>query len=184
MALLWIIKAINLLVILPSKELGEFFRVYVLTSLVLISWLKPKPSNATTLQPRELAQELQFDRYLAQASLLLDGTSDLLVALTSARSQVIFIALSCVSSFTSGAGPALHSLGAVCLHACGHSSEIGVLFGAKAVLSAVAHIFSVGLLSQNQLFLTNPPLSPSSFPLSMPRLWHISHRPFSFLRRH
>ncbi|KAF8338326.1 major facilitator superfamily domain-containing protein [Amanita rubescens] len=131
MALLWIIKAINLLVILP----------------IIISWLKPKPSTATTLQPRELAQELQFDRYLAQASLLLDGTSDLLVALTSARSQVIFIALSCISSFTSGAGPALHSLGAVCLHACGYSSEIGVLFGATAVLSAVAHIFAPYIFS-------------------------------------
>lgn len=84
----------------------------------------------------------------------MDGTSDLLVALTSSRSQVFFIALSCVSSFNSGGSPALHSLGAVCLHACGHSSEIGMLFGAKAVLSAVVHIFSVGFLNQNR-FVSN-----------------------------
>ncbi|KAK2460325.1 hypothetical protein APHAL10511_007714 [Amanita phalloides] len=127
MSLLWIMRAINLLVVLP----------------IIISYFKPKiSSSGASLTPHEIAEELRFDRHLAQFSLALDGTSDLLVALTSANSQLVFIALSCVTSFTSGGNPALHSLGAVCLHACGYSSEVGTLFGAKAVLSAVAHIIS------------------------------------------
>ncbi|KIL67629.1 hypothetical protein M378DRAFT_1022862 [Amanita muscaria Koide BX008] len=128
MSLLWIMRAVNLLVVLP----------------IVISYLKPKTSAApgAPLSPRDVAAELRFDRHLAQASILLDGTSDLLVALTSQNSQIVFIILSCLTSFTSGANPALHSLGAVCLHACGYSSEVGTLFGAKAVLVAVAHIIS------------------------------------------
>ncbi|KAF8735994.1 hypothetical protein AX14_001070 [Amanita brunnescens Koide BX004] len=131
LSLLWIMKAVNLLVLLP----------------IVISYLKPKVSTATSLQPRELVEELGFDRHLAQASLLLDGTADLLVALASGNSQIIFMALSCVTSLTSGTIPALHSLGAVCLHACGYSSEVGMLFGAKAVVSAVAHIISPSIFS-------------------------------------
>ena len=126
---------------------GLFFHFRILTSPVVISYFKPKTSTATTLQPRELVEELRFDRHIAQASLLLDGTSDLLVALASGNSQIIFIALSCVTSFTSGSNPALHSLGAVCLYACGYGSEVGTLLGAKAVLAAVAHIISVGPLN-------------------------------------
>lgn len=36
----------------------------------------------------------------------------------------------------------MHSLGAVCLHAIGRSSESGAFFGAAAVLSAIAHTIS------------------------------------------
>lgn len=129
---------------------GLLFHSYVLTSPVIISYFKPKTSTGTALQPRELVEELRFDRHLAQASLLLDGTADLLVAIASGNSETIFIALSCVTSFTSGSDPALHSLGAVCLHACGYSSEVGTLLGAKAVLSAVAHIVSVSSLNSTR----------------------------------
>lgn len=90
-----------------------------------------------------IAAELQFDKRLAQASLAVDGLADALVALTPASSQTLFIGLSCLSSFTSGGNPTLHSLGAVCLHACGYSSEVGALFGGMAVLSAIAHIINV-----------------------------------------
>ncbi|TFK40416.1 major facilitator superfamily domain-containing protein [Crucibulum laeve] len=128
MSTLWIARAFNLLVFLP----------------IIISYLKPKSTSNPGSSPNatDVAAELRFDRYLAQGSLGVDGLADALVAITSNKSQGMFVGLSCLSSFTSGGNPALHSLGAVCLHACGHSSEVGTLFGAMAVLSAIAHILS------------------------------------------
>ncbi|KAF5327010.1 hypothetical protein D9619_004881 [Psilocybe cf. subviscida] len=127
MSTLWISRAVNLLILLP----------------VLLPWLKPKPTSRTgTPNAHDIAKELNFDRHLAQISLAVDGLADSLVALLTSTSQGVFTALSCLSSFTSGGNPALHSLGAICLHACGHSSEAGALFGAMGVLSAVGHIVS------------------------------------------
>lgn len=65
------------------------------------------------------------------------------MAITPATSAIPFVVFSCLSSLTSGGNPAMHSLGAVCLHAAGRSSEVGSLFGAFAVLSAMAHTISV-----------------------------------------
>lgn len=112
---------------------------------VVISYFKPKATDpgSRTPGPRDIVAELKFDRTLAQISVGVDGLADALVAITASRSQPIFVALSCLTSFTSGGNPALHSLGAVCIHAIGFSSEVGSLFGAIAVVSAVAHIFSV-----------------------------------------
>jgi hypothetical protein len=117
-------------------------------STVVISYLKPKPTSPPGTNPnaRDITAEVNFDRYLAQVSVGVDGLADSLVALTASRSQAMFTALSCLSSFTSGGNPTLHSLGAICLHACGYSSEVGTLFGAMGVLSAVAHIISVSPL--------------------------------------
>lgn len=86
---------------------------------------------------------MRFDKRLAQYSLSVDGLADALVVLAPVSPQFSFVALSCLSSFTSGANPAMHSLGAVCLHAMGRGSEVGSLYGAMAVLSAVAHTISV-----------------------------------------
>ncbi|KAJ7285049.1 major facilitator superfamily domain-containing protein [Mycena rebaudengoi] len=125
---LWTSRAINLLVLLP----------------IVISYFKPKVSlvGSGTLSAHDIALELQFDRRLAQISLGVDGLADLLVAVSPSSSQLSFLAFSCLSSFTSGGNPALHSLGAVCLHALGHGAETGRLFGALAVLSAVSHSIS------------------------------------------
>ncbi|KAG6813398.1 hypothetical protein H0H92_011376 [Tricholoma furcatifolium] len=125
MSVLWICRAINLLVFLP----------------IIISYFKPK-SSGTTPDASHLAAELRFDQRLAQASLAVDGIADTLVALAPTSSQITYIGLSCLSSFTSGGNPSLHSLGAVCLHACGFGSEVGALFGGMAVLAAIAHIVS------------------------------------------
>jgi len=54
----------------------------------------------------------------------------------------MFVVVSCLSSFTSGGNPALHSLGAICLHALGYSDDVGAMFGAFGVLNSVAHIIS------------------------------------------
>ncbi|KAF8907370.1 major facilitator superfamily domain-containing protein [Gymnopilus junonius] len=128
MSTLWITRALNLLVFLP----------------ILLSYLKPKStsSSGSTPNAHDISAELNFDRYLAAISLAVDGFADSLVALTSHNSQPLYYALSCLSSFTSGGNPALHSLGAVCLHACGRGSEVGALFGALGVLSAIGHIVS------------------------------------------
>jgi hypothetical protein len=87
---------------------------------------------------------MSFDKRLAGWSLFIDGTADVLVAITPSASEIGFIVFSSLSSFTSGGNPAMHSLGAVCMHAAGRSSEVGSLFGAMAFLSAVAHVISVG----------------------------------------
>ncbi|CAA7267114.1 unnamed protein product [Cyclocybe aegerita] len=128
MSTLWISRAINLLLFLP----------------IVLSYLKPKSTTAPGQSPnaRDISAELNFDRYLASLSLFVDGLADSLVAITASRSQTVFYTLSCLSSFTSGGNPALHSLGAVCLHACGRGSEVGALFGALGVLSAIGHIIS------------------------------------------
>ncbi|KAJ7756488.1 major facilitator superfamily domain-containing protein [Mycena maculata] len=126
MSLLWISRAINLLILLP----------------VIVSYFKPKTAITGASSPESIALELQFDRRLAQASLSLDAFADLLVAISPASSQAPFIVFSCLSSFASGGNPALHSLGAVCIYALGHGSETGRLFGAIGVLSAISHSIS------------------------------------------
>lgn len=123
MSLLWISRAVNLLVLLP----------------LIISYFKPKPQHG---ESPSIQSELRSDKLLASTSLAVDGLSDALVVLVPSSSQFAFVALSCLSSFTSGGNPTLHSLAAVCLHASGHSSEVGSLFGAMAVLSAIAHVIS------------------------------------------
>ncbi|KAJ7678858.1 major facilitator superfamily domain-containing protein [Mycena polygramma] len=129
MSLLWISRAINLLIVLP----------------VIVNYFKPKTPITGASSPESIALELQFDKRLAQASLSVDALADLLVAISPTSSQISFIAYSCMSSFTSGGNPALHSLGAVCLHALGLSSETGRLFGAIGVLNAIAHSVSPGI---------------------------------------
>jgi hypothetical protein len=144
MSTLWITRAVNLLLFLPSRlPINEVTSFSFDTSLVLLPYLKPKPKNTGTQSAQDIAAEMNFDRYLAGISLAIDGFADSLVATVSSKSSSVFVALSCLSSFTSGGNPALHSLGAVCLHACGRDSEVGALFGAMGALSAIGHIVSV-----------------------------------------
>ncbi|KAF6754593.1 hypothetical protein DFP72DRAFT_1125319 [Ephemerocybe angulata] len=116
-----------------TAELGYYMSILWITRA--FNLLNPNLPTAPGSSPNahDVAAELKFDRYLAQISVGLDGLADSLVALTASRSQPFFVALSCLSSFTSGA---------IALHACGYSSEVGTLFGAMSVLSAVAHIIS------------------------------------------
>ncbi|KAJ7650225.1 major facilitator superfamily domain-containing protein [Roridomyces roridus] len=126
MSLLWIARATNLLVIMPF----------------VVSYFKPKmPTNGAT-SPESIALEFKFDKTLAQASLCVDALADFLIVVSPASSQTLFVLYSCMSSFTSGGNPALHSLGAVCIYALGYGSETGRLFGAIGVLNAIAHSIS------------------------------------------
>lgn len=140
MSVLWIARAINLLLFLPRESFDAPTTVPVSTQhLVVISYFKPKPSDSTN---PSIFSELRFDNILSRCSLFVDGAADALIAVIPGLSQPSFVALSCLSSFTSGGNPAMHSLGAVCLHAEGRSSEVGSLFGALAFVGAVAHIIS------------------------------------------
>ncbi|KAK7463564.1 hypothetical protein VKT23_006910 [Stygiomarasmius scandens] len=123
MSLLWITRAINLLLVVPA----------------VVAYFKPRSRNG---EPVPIEEELRFDQRFCQFFFTVDALADLLIALLPTSWQSIFIMLSCVTSFTSGANPTLHSLGAVCLHASGFTSEVGSMFGAMAVLSAVAHVIS------------------------------------------
>ncbi|KAJ7364088.1 major facilitator superfamily domain-containing protein [Mycena albidolilacea] len=129
MSLLWISRATNLLILLPF----------------IVSYFKPKTPITGATTPESIALELQFDKRLARASLSVDALGNLLIVIAPTSSQISFIAASCLSSFTSGGNPALHSLGAVCLQALGHSSETGRLFGAVGVLNAIAHSVAPGM---------------------------------------
>ncbi|KAF7327696.1 hypothetical protein MKEN_00349100 [Mycena kentingensis (nom. inval.)] len=126
---LWFCRAINLFFVLP----------------LIVQYFKPKTPITGASTPEEIASELNFDKRLAQGSLVVDGLSDLLITITSSQFELGFIVLSCVAAFTSGGNPALHSLGAVCLHALGYGNETGRLFGAIGVLSAASHSVSPAL---------------------------------------
>jgi hypothetical protein len=128
-----------------------------LTSEVIVAYFKKKPPYSTVYT------ELHFDKMLARCSLFVDASANALIVLTPASSSVIFIALSCLSSFTSGGNPSLHSLGAVCLHASGRSSEVGTLFGAFAFLSATAHIISVSRIVVLSDLALNESFQPSLY---------------------
>lgn len=134
--------------------------------------MKPK-GTGTRPNARDIAAEINFDRYLAGVSVAIDGLADSLVAVISSRSSSVFVALSCLSSFTSGGNPALHSLGAVCLHACGRDSEVGALFGAMGVVSAIGHIVSVrfyrGLLDLRLMCSSQPYIYALTYASSVSR---------------
>nr|GAT60706.1 predicted protein [Mycena chlorophos] len=129
MSLLWIVRAANLFFVLP----------------LIVKYLKPKVPITGASTPEEIASELRFDKYLAQGSLFMDATANVLLRLST--SDVAFVAASGLSAFTSGGNPALQSLGAVCLFALGHGRESGKLFGAIGVLNAISHSFSPGLFA-------------------------------------
>ncbi|KAF4596547.1 hypothetical protein EYR40_007753 [Pleurotus pulmonarius] len=145
MSLLWITRAANLLVVLPL--IISYFKPPTKPRLAVspvspLSPVSPVEESETIEPERDIPAELRFDQKIAGYSLFVDGFSDFCVFLAPISSQSAFIFFSCLTSFTSGGNPAVHSLGAVCLHAAGRGSEVGSLFGALAVLSAIAHTFS------------------------------------------
>jgi hypothetical protein len=174
-------KAFHLLVLLPGKLIPSIFSLTLTFYSVIISYLKPKTpqGDGAAINAEHIHAELRFDKYLAQCSLALDCIADALITITPSKPQ-IFVGLSCLSSFTSGGSPAIHSLGAVCLHAAGFSSEVGALFGGLAVLSALAHIISVGVylfVGFSLMFITMVSL-PYSLSHTL-RQWHTSPKQYS-----
>ncbi|KAI0320781.1 major facilitator superfamily domain-containing protein [Amylostereum chailletii] len=130
MSLLWITRAINLLVLLPA----------------VLSYFAPdRPRANARSSPTHLAAAIRFDRFVAALSFFTDASANALVVLSPTSSQVLFILFISLNSVTSGGNPALHSLGAVSMQAMGKGEELGLVFGALGVVNAVAHIVAPGI---------------------------------------
>ncbi|KAI0305500.1 major facilitator superfamily domain-containing protein [Multifurca ochricompacta] len=130
MSLLWVIRAANLLVILP---------------LLLTYFASNRKAPTKHASPAHLASAIRFDRRIAALSLFTDATANAFVAISPASSQPLFVLLTSLNALTSGGHPALQSLGAVSLRAMGKGNEVGLVFGALGLVNAVSHIVAPGI---------------------------------------
>ncbi|EIM81131.1 uncharacterized protein STEHIDRAFT_134780 [Stereum hirsutum FP-91666 SS1] len=128
MSWLWITRAVNLLLILPT----------------VLSYFAPS-RDPDVSQATFLARSLAFDRIVTSISFFTDATANLLVSITPTSSQPLFILFTSLNSLTSGGNPALHSLGAGTLIAIGKGAEVGLVFGAMGLINAVAHVVAPGI---------------------------------------
>ncbi|KAI0268599.1 major facilitator superfamily domain-containing protein [Gloeopeniophorella convolvens] len=130
MSFLWIIRAANLLIILPA----------------ILTYFSSKRKRATqNASPAHLASAIRFDRRIAAISLFTDASANALVAIAPTSSQPLFVFLTSLNSLTSGGNPALQSLAAVSLLAMGKGNEVGLVFGALGLANAVSHIIAPGI---------------------------------------
>ncbi|KAF8499790.1 major facilitator superfamily domain-containing protein [Russula emetica] len=129
MSFLWIIRALNLLIILP---------------LILAYFSSNHTAPTEDLPNAHLASAIRFDRRIAAISLFMDASANALIAVSPTSSQALFVFLTSLNALTSGGHPALQSLGAVSLRAMGKGNEIGLVFGALGLANAVSHIVAPG----------------------------------------
>jgi len=130
MSFLWIIRAANLLVILP---------------LILAYFASKRKAATKDSSPAHLASAIRFDQRIAAISLFTDASANALVAISPTSSQPLFVFLTSLGALTSGGHPALQSLGAVSLRAMGKGSEVGLVFGTLGLANAVSHIVAPGI---------------------------------------
>ena len=90
-----------------------------------------------------LSQDLKFDYRIAQCSIVIDTLAYLLTLLAPASSQLLFVCFTCLSSFTAGVNPAIHSLAVSFLHSLNSDANVGQMFGGMSMLQAVAHTMQV-----------------------------------------
>ncbi|TFY76250.1 hypothetical protein EWM64_g7762 [Hericium alpestre] len=142
MSLLWVTRAINLLLILPGTPnilTSSYYNANIAFPAAVLTYFAPRVA-ATAPTSVKLASALSFDRRVAAICFFTDATANALVTLSPTSSQVLFIIFTSLNSLTSGGNPALHSLGAVSLQAMGKGGEVGLVFGALGLVNAVAHI--------------------------------------------
>ncbi|THH16571.1 hypothetical protein EW146_g4090 [Bondarzewia mesenterica] len=130
MSLLWITRAMTLLLILPA---------------VLTYFSPDRNKTSAHSTPENLASALRFDQRIAMISFFTDASANALVSISPTSSQALFILFTSLNSLTSGGNPALNSLGAVSLQAMGRGREIGLVFGAMGIVNAVGHIIAPGI---------------------------------------
>lgn len=145
MSFLWIIRALNLLIILPRKSSANLRYVYHLHLVtVILAYFSSSHTAPTTDSTRtRLASAIRFDRRIAAISLFMDASANALIAVSPTSSQALFVFLTSLNALTSGGHPALQSLGAVSLRAMGKGNEMGLVFGALGLSNAVSHIVAV-----------------------------------------
>jgi len=147
MSFLWIIRALNLLIILP-RESPVILRYvlhphFVTVILAYFSSNHTAPTKNST--HTHLASAIRFDRRIAAISLFMDASANALISVSPTSSQALFVFLTSLNALTSGGHPALQSLGAVSLRAMGKGNEMGLVFGALGLSNAVSHIVAVRL---------------------------------------
>jgi hypothetical protein len=149
MSFLWVIRAINLLIILPrdSPPLSPYnaFADLLYDTVILAYFDSGRAAPAKHSTPTHLASAIHFDRCIAAISLFTDASANALVAMSPTSSQPLFVLLTSLAALTSGGLPALQSLGAVSLRAMGKGNEIGLVFGALGLANAMSHIVAVCL---------------------------------------
>lgn len=147
MSFLWIIRALNLLIILPRKfpvNLRYVYHLHLVT--VILAYFSSKHIATTNDSTHgHLASAIRFDQRIAAISLFMDASANALLAVSPTSSQALFVFLTSLNALTSGGHPALQSLGAVSLRAMGKGNEMGLVFGALGVANAVSHIIAVRL---------------------------------------
>lgn len=145
MSFLWIIRALNLLIILPRKSpVNLRYTYYIHLITVILAYFSSNhaaPSNGS--EDARIASAIRFDRRIAAISLFMDATANALIAVSPTSSQALFVFLTALNALTSGGHPALQSLGAISLRAMGKGNEMGLVFGALGVANAVSHIVAV-----------------------------------------
>lgn len=171
MSFLWIIRALNLLIILPRKSQVNLRFVYHLhlVTVILAYFSSNRTGTTNDSTQGHLATAIRFDRRIAAISLFMDASANALIAVSPTSSQALFVFLTSLNALTSGGHPALQSLGAVSLRAMGKGNEMGLVFGALGVANAVSHIVAVRLHPM-------PPSLGLPHPASYVRLftaWHI-----------
>ncbi|KAF8271276.1 major facilitator superfamily domain-containing protein [Lactarius quietus] len=148
MSFLWVIRAVNLLVLLPrrltSVPLCRFSFVHGIV-VILAYFASNRKASTKMSSPAHLASAIRFDQLIAAISLFTDASANALVAISPTSSQPLFIFLTSLGSLTSGSLPALQSLGAVSLRAMGKGDEVGLVFGALGIVNAVSHIIAPGV---------------------------------------
>jgi hypothetical protein len=147
MSFLWIIRALNLLIILPRKSpvnLQYVYRLHLVT-VILAYFSSNHTAPTNNLTHAHIASAIRFDRRIAAISLFMDASANALIAVSPTSSQALFVFLTSLNALTSGGHPALQSLGAVSLRAMGKGNEMGLVFGALGVANAVSHIVAVRL---------------------------------------
>jgi hypothetical protein len=147
MSFLWIIRALNLLIILPRKSQVNLRYVYHLhlVTVILAYFSSNHTAPTDDLTHAHVASAIRFDRRIAAISLFMDASANALIAVSPTSSQALFVFLTSLNALTSGGHPALQSLGAVSLRAMGKGNEMGLVFGALGVANAVSHIVAVRL---------------------------------------
>jgi len=129
MSFLWMIRAVNLLIVLP---------------LILAYFSSDRKPSTKTSTSQHLASAIRFDQRIAAISLFMDASANALIAISPTSSQPLFVFLTSLNALTSGGYPALHSLGAVSSRAMGKGNEMGLVFGALGLSNAISHIVAPG----------------------------------------
>lgn len=120
-------------------------RHYTHKVVAILRFIRPERSSESR---KALAQDLRFDYRVAQVSIFIDISAYLLTLISPTSAQVLFICFTSLSSFTSGANPAIHALAVSYLFVFHNDHNVGRMFGGMSMLQAISNTLQVnfGLL--------------------------------------